>query len=236
MTNTSLGEKLRYLREKKGITQTDVASFLFVTRQTVSNWERNVSIPDVSMLQSLATLYGVTTEYLVVNSFSKLRDLVVRNTVLLIILATILSTLVIGTIYVTNSKEYRNAIVNFEGICSAEKEYIVLSSGDEFELLIVDYVDLDLEGRAYCVPVSFRFSYRDKTSESYEIRDVSTPTEFGVEVSHASVVYNLNYDSWVLDYGIRVGVHTDTGSHIFERIRKVLILDEAIMIGGRLNV
>ena len=39
----SLGEKIRQARREKGLTQEQLAQTLFVSRQTVSNWENGVS-------------------------------------------------------------------------------------------------------------------------------------------------------------------------------------------------
>ena len=39
----NLGEKIRQARREKGMTQEQLAQALFVSRQTVSNWENEVS-------------------------------------------------------------------------------------------------------------------------------------------------------------------------------------------------
>ncbi len=39
----NLGEKIRQARREKGMTQEQLAQALFVSRQTVSNWENGVS-------------------------------------------------------------------------------------------------------------------------------------------------------------------------------------------------
>ena len=49
-----LSENIRNLRKAKGISQEELAIKLNVVRQTVSKWERGISVPDSSMLISLA--------------------------------------------------------------------------------------------------------------------------------------------------------------------------------------
>ena len=39
----NLGEKIRKTRREKGMTQEQLAQALFVSRQTVSNWENGIS-------------------------------------------------------------------------------------------------------------------------------------------------------------------------------------------------
>ena len=59
-----LGEKIRALRQKKGYTQEEIASRLHVTRQTVSKWEKNYSVPDADLLVKLAEVLEVKTSQL----------------------------------------------------------------------------------------------------------------------------------------------------------------------------
>ena len=55
-----LHETLRAFRKKKGYSQEEAASRLNVVRQTVSKWEKGLSVPDADMLVRLAELYEVT--------------------------------------------------------------------------------------------------------------------------------------------------------------------------------
>ena len=54
-----LKENLVTLRKQKGLTQETVADRLHVVRQTVSKWEKGLSVPDADALQRLAELYEV---------------------------------------------------------------------------------------------------------------------------------------------------------------------------------
>ena len=58
----SLGKKIKYFREQRGITQSGLAEELSVTRQAVSNWEREKTLPDVYMLQKIASFFGRTLD------------------------------------------------------------------------------------------------------------------------------------------------------------------------------
>ena len=49
-----LNENIKRLRKSKGLSQEDLAIKLNVVRQTVSKWENGLSVPDSSMLISLA--------------------------------------------------------------------------------------------------------------------------------------------------------------------------------------
>ncbi len=59
------GEKIVYLRKKKGITQEELATKLNVSRQSISKWEGDYIIPEVDSLINIANIFGVTLDYLV---------------------------------------------------------------------------------------------------------------------------------------------------------------------------
>lgn len=54
-----LAENIKKIRTKKGLSQTDLAQELFVTRQAISSWERGISEPDVQMLLKLCEIFDV---------------------------------------------------------------------------------------------------------------------------------------------------------------------------------
>lgn len=49
-----LNENIKILRKNKGLTQEELAARLNVVRQTVSKWEKGLSVPDAEMLQKMA--------------------------------------------------------------------------------------------------------------------------------------------------------------------------------------
>lgn len=59
-----LGNKIKHLRLKAGITQETLANELAVTYQTISKWENNVCAPDIAMLPRLSIYFGVTIDEL----------------------------------------------------------------------------------------------------------------------------------------------------------------------------
>ncbi len=61
----SIGERLLALRMQKGMTQEELAEYLNVSRQSVSKWELNKTLPDVDKMVQLADLYGVSMDHLV---------------------------------------------------------------------------------------------------------------------------------------------------------------------------
>ena len=74
-----IGKNIRVLREKKGMTQEALAEALFVTRQTVSNYETGRSQPDLDTLVRLAALYQVPVEELIYGRRSERRAVLLRR-------------------------------------------------------------------------------------------------------------------------------------------------------------
>ena len=62
--NNYFAENIKSLRAGRDMTQETLADFLAVSPQAVSKWERGLSLPDISMLPSIASFFGVTTDYL----------------------------------------------------------------------------------------------------------------------------------------------------------------------------
>ena len=60
----NLHTKLASLRKQKGLTQTDLAEKLNVSRQAISKWEGGVAVPSTENLRVLSELYGVSLDYL----------------------------------------------------------------------------------------------------------------------------------------------------------------------------
>ena len=54
-----LGENLKILRKQKGLSQETLAQQLNVVRQTVSKWEKGLSVPDAEMLNTISELFEV---------------------------------------------------------------------------------------------------------------------------------------------------------------------------------
>lgn len=54
-----LSDNIKTLRKEKGLTQEEFAIRLNVVRQTVSKWEKGLSVPDAEMLQKMAEVLEV---------------------------------------------------------------------------------------------------------------------------------------------------------------------------------
>lgn len=77
-----LGQKIAELRKKGHLSQESLAEKMNVSRQAVSKWESDQSIPDIEKIVNLSELFGVTTDYLLKNgspSFNTSQEVSSKN-------------------------------------------------------------------------------------------------------------------------------------------------------------
>lgn len=59
-----ISEQIKLLREKKGYTQSTLAKKLGITRSSVNAWEMGISVPSTQYVVELASIFDVSTDYL----------------------------------------------------------------------------------------------------------------------------------------------------------------------------
>ncbi|VTS26586.1 helix-turn-helix domain-containing protein [Streptococcus pseudoporcinus] len=74
-----LGEKLSSCRKKAGLSQEDLAEKIYVSRQTISNWENNRSYPDIHSLIALVNLFNLSLDQLVEGDIDEMKEIVQRD-------------------------------------------------------------------------------------------------------------------------------------------------------------
>ncbi len=60
-----LGANMLKARKKKGLSQEEVAAKLGVSRQTISKWELDETVPDIYQAKKLSLLYGLSLDELI---------------------------------------------------------------------------------------------------------------------------------------------------------------------------
>lgn len=59
-----LSNRLKQLRKEKGLTQTELAKLINIGNKTISDYERNITSPDIETLNVIAGYFNVSTDYL----------------------------------------------------------------------------------------------------------------------------------------------------------------------------
>ena len=59
-----IAEKVKKLREQKGLSQAELARLLGITRSSVNAWEMGISVPSTQYIVDLAGVFDISTDYL----------------------------------------------------------------------------------------------------------------------------------------------------------------------------
>lgn len=57
-----INEKIRQMRKTAGLTQEQLASRLGVSAQSVSKWENDITMPDITLLPLIAETFGISID------------------------------------------------------------------------------------------------------------------------------------------------------------------------------
>lgn len=105
----NLGSKILELRKKQQLSQEKLGEKVGVTRQTISNWELNETLPDTKQLISLSKALSISIDELVGNNMQnlleqkvdKVEEKIIKNnnlTKLLIVLIVLVAILLVAFI------------------------------------------------------------------------------------------------------------------------------------------
>ena len=59
-----IADRIKYLRDKVGMTQTDLAKRLDISRSAVNSWEMSLSTPSLSNIVEMTKIFHVSADFL----------------------------------------------------------------------------------------------------------------------------------------------------------------------------
>ena len=129
------GNKLVKLRKEYKLSQEDLADKLGVSRQTISNWELNVTKPDVEYIKKISKVFYISIDEILDNDVRNIMEKKISNTekltnkntknikILLITLyCIILFALIFVIIYYSTKKDFTNKYQDFYTCTLLEKD------------------------------------------------------------------------------------------------------------------
>lgn len=69
-----LGKQIKKYRSELGISQEELAEKVYVSRQTISNWENDKNYPDVNSLLRLSDVFQVSVDILIKGDLEKMKE------------------------------------------------------------------------------------------------------------------------------------------------------------------
>ena len=76
-----IGLQIKKFREQHKISQEELALKVFVSRQTISNWETNKSCPDVKSLITLSNIFNVSLDDFIKEDIKEMREIVEKEAI-----------------------------------------------------------------------------------------------------------------------------------------------------------
>ena len=69
-----IGKQIRKYRTEQNLSQDDLADKVYVTRQTISNWENDRNYPDIRSLVLLSSVFGISLDILVKGDLEQMKE------------------------------------------------------------------------------------------------------------------------------------------------------------------
>lgn len=122
----TIAEKLKQLRKDNNMTQEDLAEKLNVSRQTISKWETNTTIPDADNIVAISKLFNITTDELLdykVETVQKKKQFIIDMAVLLF---GIIGFIVFAILLMTNQIDETSSVIIINGYGIAAILFLIL--------------------------------------------------------------------------------------------------------------
>ena len=69
-----ISSQIKKYRLESSLSQEELADKIFVTRQTISNWENGKNYPDINSIVLLSTLFGISLDILVKGDLEEMKE------------------------------------------------------------------------------------------------------------------------------------------------------------------
>lgn len=77
-----LGKQIKKYRIENELSQEDLANKIYVTRQSISNWENDKTYPDVNSLVLLSEIFQVSIDELIKGDLNKMKETIKKEEIL----------------------------------------------------------------------------------------------------------------------------------------------------------
>lgn len=218
----TLGEKITELRNKKGLTQEQLANLLNVTRQAISKYENNQSEPDLATIRRLCTIFDVRYEELLgeldISNKTEVREInkeelkqtpftsLLVSIFLFVFSACFLGFLAlnIGSIFIYFDGGIVSSNFNFYNILSGQIYGLTTLANACFAFLIISFI-FTLVLIIYCI-VDFIFELLNKNDSKYSKISKITYTSI-ISIHFLSFVIGFILATRISDLSINSGFY-----------------------------
>jgi len=200
MDQTKIGKLIAKLRKEQGLTQRELGDKVGVGFKAVSKWERGITCPDISIINELSKILGITSDELLTGELSKEHKTNTKHNPKLnkIVLFTIpISLLITITIFII-LKINNNRVEVYE-LASASDEYYVegkiIFNNDKMEIYVNKLLFYDKEFKNIIIK---NYEYLMVSSDDIILSYGYIPTiqslNYETKVSEFSNIFIINYN------------------------------------------
>lgn len=186
----NLGKKIINFRKKDKLTQEQLAELIGVTRQTISNWEQEITKPDINQIKEISKTFNISIDELLGNDIknvfiekaNKTQNLVNKNTkniriLVITIYIIILLGVILFTVYLLTKKDFTREYQTEFTCTSKDGEIYNISVDEEFnesENISEYYVRLSMFDKAdYSYHTEEKFYAGRQLSEIYDVLELT---------------------------------------------------------------
>lgn len=122
----TIAEKIKQLRKDNNMTQEDLAEKLNVSRQTISKWETNITIPDADNIVAISKLFNITTDELLdykVETVQKKKQFIID---MIVLLFGIVGFILFAILLMTNQIDETSSVIMINGYGIASILFLIL--------------------------------------------------------------------------------------------------------------
>lgn len=193
-----IGNKIIKLRKRDKLSQEQLADRLNVTRQTISNWELNVTKPDIVQMKKISKLFNISIDELLDNDVNSMVRKKITNIEKMAKTNNKNTKIIIITLYLMIMIFLIGVIIYY---CT-KKDFT-----DEFDQVIVCTIKNDKAGKKYGLYPGDYYLYIDLEDDgTYSVVIETTRKDFD---------YNEDYD--YVKYGKQFfdKINTETSFHMY---------------------
>lgn len=162
-----LGNKIIKLRKKEKLSQEALSDKLGVTRQTISNWELNITKPDILQIKKLSEVFNISIDELLDNNLRDIIEKKITNTekltnkttknlriIIITLYFIILTSIIAFTVYLLSNNDFTDEY-QLEIYCTLDEEeyYITIDAttneSDIYENYTLIVSELSEDGTGY---------------------------------------------------------------------------------------
>lgn len=136
-----ISNQIKMRREAMGLSQEQLAEKLYVSRQTISNWERDKTYPDVQSLLMLSILFDTSKDTLVKGDVTVMEEAVERDRKRMGAQMQWLAVLMLGLLALTLVLMLTPAFGWMEGIWGTEMSYAIAALPAVAGLVVAAVID-----------------------------------------------------------------------------------------------